>query len=383
MTTPLSPQECMQLAMKKALEGWGNVSPNPLVGCVIVDENHQLLSTGYHKGPGQPHAEIDALNNLQDQSLLRGSTVYVNLEPCAHYGRTPPCAETLARLPIKKVVYALQDPNPLVNGKGASILKSAGKEVQFFEEFHAEAAELNKSFLINMTKSRAYIALKVAQSLDGQLGHKSGASQWITNELAREKAHYLRAGHDAVMVGVNTFLKDNPKLNIRHPSFVDKKNIAVIIDPDLRGLGSIKGSQILGARKPEDVVFVGLEKVVGSRTRSEHGCRLIGVPARQSSIDLQHLVRLLYDQEIRSIYVEGGGATLSQFLMQNIGDHFYGFVAPVLIGAASGIAWTHQLNIQNFEDKIKIRKARYETLGDNIFVSGGLEWQSSISTKLA
>ena len=192
----ISSDGAMELALRVAYLGAAHVSPNPLVGCVIVDENHNFVACGYHERYGEAHAEISALNKIADveRALLKNSTFYVTLEPCAHQGKTPSCARTLSLLPIKKVIYGLQDPNPLVSGQGAQILKNASIEAEVYEvPLKVQLFELVEVFLKNFTQKKIFVAGKIASSLDGLMALKNGESKWITSVLAREFSHELRS----------------------------------------------------------------------------------------------------------------------------------------------------------------------------------------------
>ena len=209
--TILEPIEYMQEALSLARLALGYTSPNPAVGCVIVKDG-KIVGRGYHHKAGTPHAEVWALREAGDQA--EGATVYVTLEPCAHYGRTPPCARTLVERKVGKVVMAMLDPNPLVAGKGAAILRQAGIPVEV-GLLSREAAQLNEVFIKNMMVEKPFIASKLAQSLDGRIASRTGKSQWITNEEARREGHYLRSIYDGILVGINTILADNPLLTCR------------------------------------------------------------------------------------------------------------------------------------------------------------------------
>ncbi|HMY90128.1 MAG TPA: bifunctional diaminohydroxyphosphoribosylaminopyrimidine deaminase/5-amino-6-(5-phosphoribosylamino)uracil reductase RibD, partial [Nitrosomonas sp.] len=202
----------MAEAIRLAEKGLYTTSPNPRVGCVIV-KNHQIIGRGWHEKAGQPHAEINALK--QAASEVKGSTVYVTLEPCCHYGRTPPCTDTLINAGIAKLVIAAQDPNPRVAGKGIKQLKAAGIEVQY-GLLEAQANQLNIGFVSRMTRQRPWITVKIASSLDGKIALANGKSQWITGEAARTDVHRLRARSCAILTGINTVKQDDPELSVRY-----------------------------------------------------------------------------------------------------------------------------------------------------------------------
>lgn len=207
----MEPIEYMKEALALAKLGLGYTAPNPAVGCVIVKDG-EIVGREYHHKAGTPHAEVWALREAGDKA--EGATVYVTLEPCAHYGRTPPCARTLVERKVGKVVVAMLDPNPLVAGKGAAILRQAGIPVEI-GLLSQEAVQLNEVFIKNMMVEKPFIALKIAESLDGKIASRTGHSKWITNDWAREQGHYLRSIYDGILVGINTILADNPILTCR------------------------------------------------------------------------------------------------------------------------------------------------------------------------
>lgn len=205
----------MAQALRLAEKGKGQVAPNPMVGCVIVAENGELTGQGYHKKYGEAHAEVNAVQSVQNKKSLQNATVYVTLEPCSHHGKTPPCAHMLSALPIKKVVVAMQDPNKAVNGKGILHLRNKGIEVEV-GVLKNEAEALNEFFIHHQTFGRPFITLKIAQTADGFLAAADGESQWITGKPSRKLVHRWRAEYDAVLVGRTTAMVDNPTLTVRH-----------------------------------------------------------------------------------------------------------------------------------------------------------------------
>ena len=205
----------MQHALDLALKGRGKVSPNPLVGCVIVDVNGHRIGAGYHKKYGGAHAEVEAVQSVETPDALIDATVYVTLEPCSHHGKTSPCADLLASLPIKRVVIAQKDPNPLVNGRGIEKLRAHGIDVSL-GVLEQEAEQLNEFFNHVQRFGRPFVTLKIAQTVDGFLTAANGDSQWITGKAARKKVHEWRSYYDAIMIGRQTAMADNPKLTVRH-----------------------------------------------------------------------------------------------------------------------------------------------------------------------
>lgn len=304
-------EQAMKLAITEAHLGAPFVSPNPKVGCVILDSKGELLAKGYHTKFGKPHAEVEALNQIKDKEKLKDAHVIVTLEPCAHEGKTPSCAKTLAKLPIKKVTYGLVDPNPLVAGQGAQILKDAGIEaVEYQGNLKKDLEEVCEEFLYNFRNKKVFVALKVAQSSDGKIGKKGERTQ-ITGPESMLKVHELRAQYDAVLVGKNTVLIDNPKLDIRHPQ-IKKENQVIILD---------RSGEVL-KRKDQLSIF---------KTHKEENIHVISTP------DLKTALVEIYGLGIRSVMVEGGGQIFSEFLRRNLVQRIHLFTAPIILG--KGIEW--------------------------------------------
>ena len=355
------------LALDEAKKGLGRTSPNPPVGCVIFSSSGEVLAKGFHEKCGGAHAEIHALNKIQDKSLLEGATVFVTLEPCAHEGRTGSCAKVLAEFPLARVIYGMQDPNPKVSGQGAEILKNSNIEVQCLEndtEFQSLQLPLKKLveiFVHNMKLSSAFFALKVATSLDGQMALVSGESQWITSESSRERAQYMRGLYDAVMIGIGTFMSDDPKLNNRHPVFLNKTNKVVLYDPDFACEEKLETSNLLKFRRPEDI-FV----VVRTKTKPKVGVRLI----QEGSFE--ELGVQLFAEGIGSVFIEGGAGLFSQFLKGKNFQRLYNFISPTLIGAGNGLCWTKGLQIEELAQKIRFNDLEFEIIENEIFVTGRL-----------
>lgn len=365
----------MRLAIREARKAMGNVSPNPPVGCVIVDRDHRFLSSGFTQPPGRNHAEIEALKNLPEGADLSGGHFYVTLEPCAHEGRTPSCAKALAKLPIASLTYGLQDPNPKVNGQGLEILRQSGIQVKKEENFGPELHRLAEIFFHNQTCRAPFVSLKIATSLDGRIGMKTGESKWITGERARRHAHYIRSLHDAILIGANTFLQDDPALNIRHGRFAGKEMKIVVLDPAGRALGRLKDSQLLKAHRPENIFWV------GRSLPSEHGSdvNLVSVTEGRSGLNLDRVLAALYDRGIHSLMVEGGARTVSHFLEQKKAHRIYQYMAPVLIGG-EGRSFTEYLKIKNFAGRIRMSHALTKKLGADLFFTAKLVHEADTET---
>lgn len=360
ISAPISPDEAFRLALREAVKGAAYVSPNPLVGCVIVDQDHRVLATGYHAKYGEAHAEADALRKLKSEQL-KNATVYVTLEPCAHEGKTPSCAKALAKLPLKKVIYGLQDPNPLVSGQGAELLRKSGIEaIEYQGPLKSEFEEICEVFLKNFRHKKVFVAAKVASSLDGQMALKNGESKWITGPESREKVHELRSWYDAVLVGRNTIEVDNPSLDIRHPQ-IKKENFLIVLDPQehlLKKIVNGTGYRFLEARSKDKILFA-----VNQKNKN--------LPYNQIPFSsLRSLNEEIWKLGLKSVFVEGGAQTYSSFLEEGLIDRLHLFVAPSIIGAGNGLSWTNAFGISELSQKLTVSSARSEKLGNDFYITG-------------
>lgn len=306
-----------ELFMRRALElaelGRGSVSPNPLVGSIVV-HNSKIIGEGWHQKFGEAHAEVNAINAVKDKSLLTESTVYVNLEPCSHSGKTPPCADMLISHRVKKVVIANLDSNPLVSGEGVRKLRSAGIEV-ISGILDKAGHELNKRFFTYMEKQRPYIVLKWAETANGFIARENYDSKWISNEFSRQLTHKWRAEEDAILVGAKTAAHDNPQLNVRDWSGRDP--IRVVIDRFLK----LDHKLHLFDKKQKTILYNVLK-------HEEHP-NLILARAEENEF-IENVVKDLYKRNIQSILVEGGALTLNLFIERGLWDEARIFQSPRL-----------------------------------------------------
>lgn len=367
----MTSQEAMKLAIQTAKKGEGFVSPNPLVGCVILDKAQNLLAAGYHAQVGQAHAEIQALEQIKDSKDLDGAQLYVTLEPCAHEGRTPSCAKKLATLPLASVTYGLMDPNPLVSGKGLEILKQAGLRVEQNLSLKNELEELAEVFLTNMKEKRTFFAVKVAASLDGHMAVGEGESQWITSEASRKKAHELRLIYDGVLTGVGTFLKDNPSFNIRGLE-KNKDNKVVMLDQEGRSLTTLAGSKLLSVRRPMDVIIC-------TKSKYAEAFKKLGVDVISNEadvLDLRQLSNELYQKGICSLLVEAGPHTTGHFLNQKCIDRFYLFQALKILGKQNW-SWSQGFGVASLNQGLEFTSVHREILENDLFLSARLKSKNS------
>lgn len=327
----------MRRALKLAAKADGRTSPNPMVGAVIV-KNGNIIGEGYHKKAGGPHAEIEALRAAGDES--RGADIYVSLEPCCHHGKTPPCAQALIDAGVKRVFYAVQDPNPRVEGGGHKMLEDAGIEVHL-GPLEAEAGHLNRAFFHYITEKKPYVIAKYAMTLDGKMTTVTGESQWITGSVARLSAHHLRDLCDAVLIGVETAIKDNPLLTVRIPHHKGNHPLRVVLDS--RGRLPLD-SAMLAQDTPGHTLVFGTEAYHAEKKTklAELGAEFQQVTAdERGRTDLHAALSVLAKKGIVRLMVEGGAETLGAFhdagLINEVhayigGKSFGGHQAPGPIG---------------------------------------------------
>lgn len=305
----------MQRALELAEFGRGKVSPNPMVGCVIVHQD-KIIGEGYHKDYGKEHAEVNAVNSVKNQELLAEATVYVTLEPCAHFGKTPPCANLLVEKKVKKVIIATFDTNPLVGGKGIKILEEAGIEVET-GVLEKEARSQNKRFFTQIEKNRPYVILKWAQTLDGFVAREDFSSKWISNASSRQLVHKWRAEEDAILVGKNTAKYDDPSLNVR--DWVGKNPLRLVIDSKLELPNSLK------------LFDEAVPTVCYNSQRTEVRGTLEYVKLNPG-FQVKDILEDLDQRKIQSLIVEGGSYLLNKFLVSELWDEARVFTSSIKFG---------------------------------------------------
>ena len=317
----------MQAALDLAKRGQGYVEPNPMVGCVIV-KSGRVVGEGFHRRFGRAHAEINALRRAG--SAARGATVYVNLEPCSHEGKTPPCADALIAAGVRRVVAAMKDPNPSVAGRGFRRLRAAGIRVDT-GLLRVEARRLNAPFVVFHHEKRPYVILKWAQSIDGKIATRTGHSKWITSRQSRAAGHALRARVDAVIVGVATVLADDPDLTAR---MAKPRRTAwrVVLDSRLRI--PTKAKVVRSARNTPTLIVMakGCDNPRKRRALEAAGCQVLPVRGTKQGIHLPSLLHRLHEMDMTNVLVEGGGRVLASFFEQGLSDEARVYVAPRLVG---------------------------------------------------
>jgi len=330
----------MLRAIELARNGAGKVSPNPMVGCVIVHDD-KIIGEGWHKQFGEAHAEVNAVDSVIDKKILKNATAYVTLEPCSHHGKTPPCADLLIRHGVKKVVVSNTDPNPLVGGEGIQKLKSAGVEVETGIS-EAEGRELNKRFFTFINKKRPFVILKWAQTLDGFVARENFDSKWISNEYSRQLVHKWRAEEDAILVGYNTAAYDNPRLNVR--DWNGNNPLRIVIDKNLKldaGLHLFDGSQ---------------STVCYNLLKHEQRTNLSFVKLPEENM-IRRILNDLYERNIQSVIVEGGAQTIGNFLTTDLWDEARVFTSKTVFGTgirAPRVSGTHLSSELIAEDELNV-----------------------------
>jgi diaminohydroxyphosphoribosylaminopyrimidine deaminase/5-amino-6-(5-phosphoribosylamino)uracil reductase len=341
-------EKYMGMALRLAAKARGRTSPNPMVGAVVV-ANGKVISRGYHHRAGEPHAEAIALKKAGKNA--KGATLYVTLEPCSHTGkRTPPCAPLIMQSGVKRIVVATIDPNPRVSGGGINTLTKAGFEV-LTGVLEAEAIKLNEAFIKHITSGMPFVTLKIAQTLDGKIATATGESQWITGEKAREEGHKLRNGNDAIIVGINTVLKDNPSLTTRIPGGRDP--IRVIVDSSLRIPVNAK---VLNQRSSARAVVATLPSAPREKIlKLQHtGVEVLFVKSSGGRVDLKDLLKRLGSMDIMSVLIEGGAEINASAIKAGVVDKVVMFLAPMImsgtnslcsVGGASPVRLTHAVKL--------------------------------------
>jgi len=354
--------------MSKALElaalGRGSTSPNPLVGAVVV-QGGKIIGKGYHRKAGTPHAEVYALQEAGE--LAQGSTLYVTLEPCCHYGRTPPCTEAIIQAGIKRAVIAVYDPNPLVAGKGIQALQDAGLEVRI-GVLEKEAERLNEAFFKYIRTSKPFVTLKAATSLDGKIATCTGDSRWITGEKARLYVQQLRAESDAIMVGIGTVLADDPLLTVRLPS-ENKKPLRVILDSSLR---LPEDSKLVQTAREVPVVVAAVRGKYQEQKRvllEQQGVEVWDFRGIDGRVELESVLKELGKREVVSILLEGGGVLNSSFLEAGLVDKFILFLAPLIIGGKNAPGAFGGDGSAKLDDALRLGDLGIKRIGEDLMVT--------------
>ncbi len=363
----------MNLAMKLALKAKGKTSPNPMVGALVV-KNGRIVGKGYHEKAGSPHAEAAALDNAG--KLAKGAALYVTLEPCAHFGRTPPCVDKIIHSGIKEVIIGMLDPNPVNNGRGIQILRQHKIKVRvgLLED---KLKKLNEVFIKYITKRMPYVTVKVGQSLDGKIATHSGDSKWITSDKSRGYAHRIRSDFDAVMVGVNTILRDNPKLNAW---FLQKQPMKIIVDSQL----SISQNANIFSKDARAIIAT-LPASSGQETENRKilapKAKILEVKEKAGQVNLKDMLKKLGRLQITSILVEGGGTLIGALFDEGLVDKILFFIAPKIIGGKEAISSVMGRGISRVDKAIKLKEFKLKRIGEDFLVEAYVNEQTAYGAK--
>lgn len=359
----MNDESYIKLTLELAKKGIGNVSPNPLVGAVII-KNDRIIGAGYHEKFGSNHAEVNAILNAKES--VEGSTLVVNLEPCSHHGKTPPCADRIIESKIKKVVIGSVDPNPLVAGNGIKKLKEAGIEV-VQNVLNNECIELNKFFFKFISKGLPYVTLKIAQTIDSKIADKKYNSKWITSAESRTFVHNLRTEYDAVLIGSNTVKEDNPSLTVRHVEGRNPKRI--ILDTNLSL--STKYQIFKSANIGEVILLTSKEsknKVKKLEKFDQLGVKVIFCKTNSDGkILLKSALKKIAKENIISVMVEGGSKVFSSFIIEKLFDELIVFVGPKLIG--EGICSINDIGIKSIKHPYKLHLKDLQMIGGDAMLN--------------
>ena len=357
--------------MKKAIElaemGEGFVHPNPVVGAVIV-KNDKVIGEGFHKQYGGNHAEINAIESAES---LGGATIYVTLEPCCHYGKTPPCTEAIIKSGIQKVVIGILDPNPLVSGKGVEILRQNGIEV-IVGVLEKEIRKLNEIFIHYISEKRPFVIMKTAMTLDGKIATKSGDSKWISNEVSRNVVHEIRNQVMGIVVGINTVLLDDPKLNTRLKNKKGKDPHRIIFDTHCKT--PFDSNVVTLDSESKTYICVG-EDADSKRVEKlkDLGCKVVKLPTENGVICLKSFIKYFGDIGFDSLLVEGGATLNYSFLKAGLVNKMVSFIAPKIVGGESSKTPVGGEGINLMRDAITLKDLTVTVLEDNLMIEGYIE----------
>jgi diaminohydroxyphosphoribosylaminopyrimidine deaminase/5-amino-6-(5-phosphoribosylamino)uracil reductase len=353
----------LALAFRLARRGFGRTSPNPMVGAVLV-RNGKIIGQGWHHRAGGPHAEIEALRSAKETP--KGTTLYVTLEPCCTRGRTPPCTGAIIAAGLMRVVVAALDPNPAHSGKGLKILRKAGISVS-----HGLLAEqdlrLNEAFRHWIVHRTPFVTVKAAMSLDGKIATRAGESKWITGPQARAYGMRLRTGADAILVGVNTIVMDDPALTLRRPGFDGKPLRRIVLDP----AGRIPlRSKVVAGRFARWTTVVVTRAASPRRLKAlRRRVRVLQAPVRNGGIDLPWLLGKLGREQVASLLVEGGGETNASFLLQHLAHRVAFFYAPMVLGGRDAPKAVAGTGLHGLADRMTLRDVQWRRLGEDLLLT--------------
>jgi diaminohydroxyphosphoribosylaminopyrimidine deaminase/5-amino-6-(5-phosphoribosylamino)uracil reductase len=356
----------MREALRLARKGLGRTSPNPAVGAV-VSRRGKVIARGYHRRAGSPHAEVEALAKLRGKPH-KEDTLYVTLEPCNHHGKTPPCTEAILKRGIRNVVAGMRDPNPMVTGGGCDYLAQNGVKVRL-GVLEADCRRLNEFFVKFVTTGRPFVVAKSALTLDGWSATSTGHSEWVSNDLSRQYVHRLRDTVDAVMVGIETILSDDPLLNTRLEKGKGRDPVRIVLDTNLR---IPEHARILKQESEAKTVVVAGDHVPEERQERirDQGATVLLCPRRGERLDLPVLMDKLAVMSITSILVEGGATLLGALIREKLVDKFYVFKAPKILGGSDGTPMASGPGPKKLDEGIVLRDTEVKRFGDDILFIG-------------
>lgn len=363
-----SDRSFMLRALELAAQARGRTNPNPMVGAVVVKDD-LVVGEGYHHKAGTPHAEVHALNMAGEKAS--GAIVYVTLEPCSHYGKTPPCADALIKAGVKKVFIATLDPNPKVSGRGLQKLKNAGIEVEL-GLCEKEAQKLNEVFFKYIQSKLPFVLLKTAMTLDGKIATVTGDSRWISNEYSRNYVHQLRNQTDAILVGIGTVIKDDPLLNTRLDCPDKKDPIRVIVDTNL---DISLNSRIATTSQEQRTIIFSSTNADSAKKQAllNEGIEIIDIKPLNGNLPLPDILRILGEMKICSLLVEGGSEIYASFLNANLVDKVCWFISPKILGGRLAPSPVGGAGIAALKDAIKLREFEIQRFAEDICITAYID----------
>lgn len=368
-------EKYMRMAIEEAKKGEGFTNPNPLVGAVIVKEN-KVIGIGYHKKYGENHAEINAFLDAKERGAdVEGASIYVTLEPCSHYGKTPPCADAIIKNKLKKVIIGCVDSNPKVAGGGIKKLKDAGIEV-VVNVLEEECRKLNEVFFYYIANKRPFVVMKYAMTMDGKIATVSGKSKWITSEKTREHSHRFRNKYSAIMVGINTVIEDNPMLNCRLPN--SRNPIRIILDSSLK----ISLESNICKTAKDIKTFIATVKTIGDDNKNKKikeleglGVEIIKTESDNRRVNLKELMKILGEEkEIDSVYVEGGASLHASLLKEKLVNKALVYIAPKIFGGFEAKSPIGGKGIEEPNNAVKLIEGSITKIDEDLFLEYYLKY---------
>lgn len=348
-------KQLLKKCLNEAKKGQGSVSPNPLVGAIVLDKENNFVSIGYHQKYGEAHAEVNAIKQAGNKTI--GGTIIVNLEPCSHYGKTPPCVDLIIKSSFKRVVVGMLDPNNLVNGQGIKKLQEAGIDV-IYPLLEEECKNLNEIFIKNQTQQKSFIAIKTATTLDGKIATSNNSSKWITSKKSRQEVQRLRNKYDAILTTSDTVISDNPNLTCRMKK--GRNPIRIIVDTNFKtdlSANVYKNNNTSVFLAISEKTTTEIEKKI---QQLPPFVKIIKCPLKEDKIDLDYLFNKLYSLKIMSILIEAGGKLNGAIISQKLCDKIYQFIAPKITCDQNSKSFAYGLNLSdiNLSSQFKIKNIK-------------------------